>query len=225
MNRSSTDPGDLAPGESDGPEDPHRIRSEAELESVLGPASPIAEAKIADRLDPVAREFLAASPLALVATVAADGGVDVSPKGDAPGFVVAEDERTLLLPERPGNRLALGFRNLLDTGRIGLIFLLPGVRETLRINGRATITRDPALCERLAVGNRPALLVTRVTIEECFLHCGKALIRSRLWQPEAWAPAPSISFGRQMAAKNVDGAPAPEQIDAAIEQNYVDGLY
>lgn len=206
-------------------DDAHALRSEADIEAVLGPTSAFASGKISDHLDPVSLEFLERSPLVLVATHDANGNVDVSPKGDAPGFVVAEDDRTLLIPERPGNRMALGFRNLLATGRIGLIFLLPGVRETLRVNGSAGLTKDPQLCARLAAQGKPALLVTRVRIEECFLHCGKALIRSRLWQPDAWAAPPQISFGRQLAAKKVELGVTPEQVDAAIEQNYVDGLY
>jgi PPOX class probable FMN-dependent enzyme len=205
--------------------DPHAVRTEAELEAVLGAPSAAASAKIADALDPVAHEFLAAAPLAFVATVGEDGALDVSPKGDGPGFVVAEDDRTLLLPERPGNRMALGFRNILATGRIGLIVLVPGVRETLRIEGRAKLTRDPALCERLSAQGKPALLVTRIHVEACFLHCGKALIRSRLWQPERWAPAPAISFGRQYAAKRVELPVTPDEVDAAIERDYVDRLY
>ncbi|HSG89212.1 MAG TPA: MSMEG_1061 family FMN-dependent PPOX-type flavoprotein [Pseudomonadales bacterium] len=205
--------------------DDHLIRTEADLVAVLGAASPVAAGKIAPELDAMSRDFIAASPLLLLSTSGADGRLDVSPKGDAPGFVVAEDDRTLLIPERRGNRMALGFRNLLETGRIGLLFLLPGVRETLRINGSAEISRDPELLARFAVDGRPALLVTRVHIEECFLHCGKALIRSRLWQPDAWGPAPEIGFGRQFREKAVALPMTPAELDDAIEQDYRDGLY
>jgi predicted pyridoxine 5'-phosphate oxidase superfamily flavin-nucleotide-binding protein len=136
-----------------------------------------------------------------------------------------EDDRTLLIPERPGNRMALGFTNLLRHPAISLIFLLPGVRETLRVSGTAEITRDPELLERLAAQEKAALLVTRVRIEECFLHCGKALIRSRLWQPDQWGPAPDVSFGRQLRAKRVELSVTPEEVDAGIERDYVDRLY
>jgi hypothetical protein len=206
-------------------QDPWRIENEAQLRDVLGEAHPATFAKVADRLDEVARDFIAHSPLILVATSDDSGQMDVSPKGDAPGFVVMEDDRTLLIPERPGNRMALGFSNLLRHPAISLIFLLPGVRETLRVNGTAEITRDPDLLQRLAAQDKPALLVTRVRIEECFLHCGKALIRSRLWQPDHWGPAPDVSFGRQLRAKKVALPVTPEEVDASIEQDYVDRLY
>ena len=208
------------------------VNTPEQIEEVLGDPLPGVADKIGSALDPVSEDFLRHSPLVLVSTVDAEGRLDVSPKGDAPGFCHVEDVRTLLIPDRKGNRLAYGFRNLLQTGRIGLLFLLPGARETLRINGSAELTRDPAVLERLSAQGKPALLATRVHIEECFLHCGKALIRSELWQPEKWREAPDVSFGRQAREKALaQGKPAAdaergrEIVNQLAEQAYRDELY
>lgn len=208
------------------------IETVEQLRDVIGEPNPMTGAKVAGELDIVSKDFLNGSPLVLVATRDASGNLDVSPKGDAPGFCQIEDDQTLLLPERPGNKLAYGFLNILETGKIGLIFLLPGVRETLRINGRATLTRDPAILENLSADGRPALLATRIHIEECFMHCGKALIRSKLWQPEKWAEPPQISFGRQIKEKWAESSEVTKEIEDLadtieedIQKDYVEGLY
>lgn len=137
--------------------------------------------------------------------------------GDGPGFVLIEDERTFVIPDRPGNRLVFGLENILANPHVGVLFLIPGTPETLRINGTAEITRDPALLERLAARGKPAVLGIRVHIEECFFHCAKAFLRSQLWKPETWPERRRISFGKIMAAKL--GAD-PDQIDKAIEEDY-----
>ena len=212
--------------------DEWRVDSADLIAEILGqPVTGIA-AKLADRLDAVCRDFIAQSPLILVSTVDTAGRLDVSPKGDAPGFCHVADDQTLLLPDRKGNKLAFGFKNILETGRIGLLFLLPGVRETLRINRSAEITRDPALLSRLSAQGQPALLCTRIHVEECFLHCGKALIRSKLWQPESWQEPPDVSFGRQMRDKAIEsGSPASDAdrgknlVNELAEQSYRDELY
>lgn len=134
-----------------------------------------------------ARQFIAESPLVFVSTTDRQFNSDVSPKGDVPGFVRVEDSKTLLIPERSGNRLAYGFQNIIQTGAIGLIFVVPGVRETLRVNGSALLTRDPLLLEQFVSNGKPALLCCRVAVKEAFFHCGKAMIRSNVWQPETWS--------------------------------------
>lgn len=190
-------------------QDPHAIAGIEQLRQVIPAPSPVAQRKVSATLDQNARQFIAESPLVFVSTVDRQFKADVSPKGDAAGFVRVENPSTLLIPERSGNRLTYGFQNLLETGAIGLIFLIPGVRETLRINGTAVLTRDPALLEAFAVDGKPALLCTRVTVNECFFHCAKALIRSKLWQPEHWRSGASkdsaikqwaASFGMEEAA-------------------------
>lgn len=206
-------------------DDKHRIRNEAEIEALLGEPSQLVRSKVFDAVDEFAAAFIARAPLLLLATSDAEGRLDVSPKGDAPGFVVVEDERTLLLPERPGNKLAFGFRNILANPRVGMIFVVPGTTETLRVNGRAELTRDPALLERLAAKGKPALLVTRVTVEECFFHCGKAFLRSDLWNPSGWLRDFKVNLGRQLAPRLGGGEEVAEQIEAGLADGYRNRLY
>ncbi len=162
----------------------HLIADEAELRSIIGDPSETVLLKLTDRLNDLTRQFIERSPFVCVATVAPGGGLDVSPKGDGPGFVRVLDERTLLIPERPGNRIADSLRNLLADPRIALLFLLPGVGDTFRVNGRATITDDAELLAPSAVEGRAPKLGLLVSIEEAYTHCPKALIRSDLWNPE-----------------------------------------
>ena len=129
--------------------------------------------KVEDELGDAMVEFIQASPLIILSTIDSSGNIDSSPKGDAAGFVSVENSRRLLIPDRPGNKLAYGFRNLMDNGKIGLLFVMPNMRETLRVKGTATISRDPLLLENLSAQGKPALLCTIVDIEECFFHCGK----------------------------------------------------
>jgi uncharacterized protein len=162
------------------------VTSEAELRAIVGTPGPRAVQKERDAIDAHDRAFIALSPFVLVATSGPDGRCDVSPKGDAPGFVSVLDERRLVVPDRPGNRRIDGLRNLLVNPRIGLIFLIPGREETLRVNGRACITRDPEVLARCIARDKTPLLAIGVEVEECFMHCAKAFRRSRLWAAETW---------------------------------------
>jgi len=205
--------------------DPWRIESEEQINETLGVTSELVRQKIFDHVDEYAAAFIARSPLLLLATSDRQGRLDVSPKGDAPGFVTLEDENTLLLPERPGNKLAFGFRNILENPRVGMVFLVPGTTETLRANGRAELTRDPALLERMAARGKPALLVTRITVEECFFHCGKAFIRSGLWKPETWPQEFRVNLGRQLANKMGGDEDVAERIEEGLAASYKTTLY
>jgi uncharacterized protein len=160
------------------------ISSEAELRDVIGLTTPIVQSKISDRLNDLTRQFIERSPFMLLATSSTDGTCDVSPRGDPAGFVHILDERTLLVPERPGNKLADSLRNVLDNPHVGLLFLIPGVGDTLRVNGRAALTTDATLLEPLAVEGRTPKLGLLVEVNEVFTHCSKAFIRSDLWNPE-----------------------------------------
>ena len=159
------------------------IRDEAELRALLGEPSDLVRAKISDRLTGLTREWIDRSPFALLATSAADGSCDVSPRGDPPGFVRVLDEQTLLLPERPGKRLADSLRNILDNPRVGLLFLVPGVGDTLRVNGRATLVTDEELLAPSAVEGKVPKLGILVEVDEVFTHCSKAFLRAQLWDP------------------------------------------
>jgi PPOX class probable FMN-dependent enzyme len=164
------------------------VTSEDELRELLGEPTVRAATKDRVRLHERDKEWLAASPFCLLATAGADGTCDVSPKGDPPGFTLVLDDVTIAIPDRPGNRRADGFRNLLTNPHVGLIFLIPGRGETLRINGRARLVREAPFFDRMTVkGNRPSLAII-VDIEQIFFHCPKAMMRSSLWKPETWNP-------------------------------------
>jgi PPOX class probable FMN-dependent enzyme len=207
----------------------YQIGDEAALEALIGAPMEFVRAKVLTRLNPAMRQFIHRSPLVLVSTVDAEGRLDVSPKGDPEGFVAIDAEGNLLIPERPGNKLSFGFRNILRAGagggEIGLIFLVPNQRETLRVKGRATLHADPDLLRAMQVGGKPALLCTYVRVSECFFHCGKALIRSKLWQPEAWdADKRSIAARGLMGEGTLDDS-AVRQTEERLERAYTDDLY
>jgi PPOX class probable FMN-dependent enzyme len=200
------------------------ITTEAQLREILGEPLPRVATKDRPCLDEIDRQWLAASPFCLVATSAADGSCDVSPKGDPPGFTVILDDRTIALPERSGNRRADGFRNILTNPHAGLIYLLPGREDTLRVQGRARLVRDPDLLDRMVVqGSRP-LLALVVEIESVFYHCAKAFMRSALWDPETWRPEALPSRPRISQAQD-----RPDQSLEALEryfgEQYRTGLY
>ncbi len=165
------------------------VTSIDELKRIVGSPSERAVKKDIARLDAHARNFIAASPFLLMATAGAEGRCDVSPKGDAPGFVRVLDDRHLVIPDRPGNKRLDGMRNILENPHVGLIFLVPGKEDTLRVNGVAWISRDPDLLASLEAHDKRPHLALGVEVEECFLHCPKAFRRSGLWDPASWAAA------------------------------------
>ena len=165
------------------------VTSEQELRDLLGVASPRSILKERPVLDEHCRAYIAASPFVVMATSGSDGTCDVSPKGDAPGFVTVLDDRHIVIPDRPGNKRFDGMKNLIANPHIGLIFLVPGREETLRINGRAWITRDPELLAHCVAHDKTPQLAIGVEVEQCFLHCPKAFMRSKLWRHAEW-PAP-----------------------------------
>ncbi|MEL6258562.1 MAG: MSMEG_1061 family FMN-dependent PPOX-type flavoprotein, partial [Pseudomonadota bacterium] len=169
--------------------------------------------------------FINRSPFVLMASFDADGRVDVSPKGDPAGFVKILDDKTLAIPDRPGNRLADTLENLLQRPRIGLIFLMPGKAETLRVNGSAKIVADPALLESMAVKGKPAQLATVVSVEEAYFHCSKCMIRSGLWEPERW---PSLDGAPSMAEALIAAMGLPltsDQMHELLEKDAVERLF
>ena len=160
------------------------ITDEAELRRILGTPTDTVVAKIADRLNDLTRQFIERSPFVCVATASPDGGLDVSPRGDPAGFVRILDERTLLMPDRPGNRIADTLTNLLADSRIALLFLIPGVGDTFRVNGHAAIVDDPELLADSTVEGKPPRLGLLISVQEAYTQCPKAMIRSELWNPE-----------------------------------------
>lgn len=177
---------------------PHVIDNEAQLRALIG--SPAAQtcAKITDRLNALTRQFIERSPFLCVATSDAQASCDLSPRGDPAGFVHILDERTLLIPERPGNRLADTLRNILANPHIGLLFIVPGVTDTFRVNGRATLTTDAALLAPCAVEGKAPVLGILVDIDEAYTQCSKALLRSQLWDPQRFVDPAAMPTGGQV---------------------------
>lgn len=196
------------------------IDTVARLREIIGEPSAQVSCKIHDRLNERAQAFIARSPMLFFATADAEGRATVSPKGDAPGFVRVVDERTLQMPERKGNKLVFSLQNLLVNPHVGLIFLVPGTGETLRVSGRAVLLDDAELCASFPARERAALLVTQITVSECYFHCAKAFLRSRLWQPGTWPEAMNISFGREIAQKGGVAANEIEAFDRAVRGRY-----
>ncbi|GIF74527.1 pyridoxamine 5'-phosphate oxidase family protein [Asanoa siamensis] len=164
------------------------VTSHEELRALLGEPARRAAEKDRKELHQLDRDWLAAAPFCLIATAGADGSCDVSPKGDPAGFTLVLDDTTIAIPERPGNKRGDGFHNIIDNPHVGLIYLIPGRTDTLRINGRATILSDAPWFDRMVVkGHRPQFAL-QVEIEQIFYHCAKAFLRSELWKPETWQP-------------------------------------
>ncbi|WP_246641255.1 pyridoxamine 5'-phosphate oxidase family protein [Nonomuraea harbinensis] len=196
------------------------IESEAELRELLGEVMPRAATKERTRLHERDRQWLATSPFCLIATADADGNCDVSPKGDPAGFAHVIDDTTIAIPERPGNRRADGFRNILSNPHVGLIFLIPGRNETLRVNGRARLVREaPFFDEMIVKGHRPKLALV-VEIEQIMFHCAKAFMRSALWRPEKWGPDPLPSHATLVKELQT----TPETLEE-LETYYSDAAY
>jgi hypothetical protein len=184
------------------------------------PAGPT-RMKVRDHLDEQSIAFIRRSPFLLLSTVDEQGGVEVSPKGDEPGFVHVEDRNTLLFPDRPGNNLAFGRVNILANPNVGMIFLAPGTGETLRLSGSATLHDDAALREKLAARGKPAKLVMKVTVARAYFHCARSVLRANLWKPEKWDADPlKISFGKIFAEIMKSDASVIPKIDESVHAAY-----
>jgi uncharacterized protein len=170
----------------------HVLTSEAELRAIVGTPVSRSLLKEQSRIDDYFCAFIATSPFLLIATAGADGTCDVSPKGDAPGFVRVLDEKRLVIPDRNGNKRLDGLKNILTNPQIGLLFLVPGRDETLRVNGRAWITNEPALLESMTVQGVTPKLAIGVEVQQAFFHCVKSFRRSRLWAKDTWPAADAL---------------------------------
>jgi len=209
-----------------GPEFKNVVASIEELRGLMGEPSEIAQRKDIGRLDEHCRAFIARSPFVLVATADLKGHCDVSPKGDAPGFVLVLDDGHLLIPDRPGNKRFDGMRNLLENPGIGLIFLVPGSEETLRVNGRARIVRDPEWLARLAAQGKTPQLAIVVEVEESFLHCAKCVKRSGLWEPARWPDREGLASPAQMFRDHAKLSHVTvEELDQRLQEGYRKNLY
>jgi PPOX class probable FMN-dependent enzyme len=194
--------------------------NEAELRQVLGEPTELVRKKIAGRLNPLTRQFVERSPFVVVATGRPDGGLDVSPRGDPAGFVRILDDRTLLLPDRPGNKLADTLTNLLEDDRIALLFLIPGVNDTFRVNGRARIVDDPDLLAASEVEGKVPRLGILIEVEEAYTQCPKALLRSELWNPERHIERSELPSSGEILRAVADPALDVEEYEDARTERY-----
>jgi hypothetical protein len=201
------------------------VTTESQFRAVIGHPSHRVLRKHITALDEHCRAFIARCPFVLIASADVEGNIDVSPKGDPPGFVRVLDDTTIAIPERPGNRRADTFANLVQSPHVGLLFLIPGKQETLRVSGTAVIVRDQWLRDEMAIAGKTPELAIAVTVKEAFLHCAKCVIRSRLWDAANWldvADLPSLARAMVDAGKLEE---TPEEMQALIDKDARERLY
>jgi PPOX class probable FMN-dependent enzyme len=210
----------------------HRLTSqvlddESQLRALIGEPAPIVCAKVANRLNRMTRPFVERASMLFLATSAADGTCDVSPRGDPAGFVRILDDETLLLPERPGNRIADSLRNILANPHVGLLFLVPGVGETFRVNGRATLTTDRALLEPSAIEGKVPRLGILIDVEQAFTHCSKAFLRSDFWNASRFVDRGALPTNGEIHKELRGGDFDAEAYDAERAERYArrEGFY
>ncbi len=203
----------------------HVVEGEEALRAATGEAHQRALDKVVDVIDDHARRFIAAAPFVFIGSAAEDGSIDVSPKGDPAGFVRVLDERTLAIPDRPGNRRYDTWRNLFANPSVGLIFIVPGIEWTLRVSGQALLVRDPALRDALTErGKRPDQVLV-VAVERVLAHCPKCMIRSGLWKPPAWPDTTTVPTLAETLVAHARIAEPVEAVEASLEEGNRDRLY
>lgn len=201
------------------------IADEAEIRAIIPGEFESQTEKFLDHIDPLCRAWIERSPFLTMATVSGNGSVDVSPKGDPAGFVKVIDTKTLAIPDRPGNHRFDGFRNILETGRIGLVFFVPKRNEVVRVNGSARVVRDIGLREEMSINGRVPEFAVLVRVEEAFYHCGKAVIRSRLWAPAEAASVDGLpTYGEALIAHAKLDVPLGE-METRLKHNDENRLY
>lgn len=203
-----------------------RIRTEDELRSMMGFPSELVKNKTISIIDDHCRNFISKSPFLVLSTSDKAGYCDVSPRGDLPGFVHMLNEHQLVIPERPGNKRMDSMRNILSNPRVGLIFFIPGLGETLRVNGQATLIKDPEILECMSVKGKSPLVGIAVDVEECFIHCAKAFIRSGLWDPSSWPergllPSVATIISEHVSLPNTTAKTVAE----GLKESYKERLY
>ncbi len=202
----------------------HQVSTIEDLYAVNGDPSKAILEKHTTYLTPLVEDFIARSPFFLIATADAEGNCDVSPKGDTPGVVRVLDQRTIAIPDRLGNRRVDGHRNVLENGHVGLIFMIPSVDETLRINGRCFITTDPDLLGTMAIQGKAPKLAMVVEIDEVYMHCARSFLRSGLWKPETWPEADTIPTMHAISCE-LKGLPPPDESVGKRQEEYRSRLF
>ncbi|GMA60171.1 pyridoxamine 5'-phosphate oxidase family protein [Alicyclobacillus fastidiosus] len=204
----------------------HQIGTEAELRELLGHPSELVRNKVIDHLDHHCRDFIRLSPYLVLSTANSDGACDASPRGDAPGFVHVLDERRIVIPERPGNRRMDSLLNILSNSQVGIIFMIPGLEETLRVNGAACVIRDEVILSQMEVNGRRPIVGIGIEVEECYIHCAKSFKRSRLWQPDSWPEPSELPNPAKILAEHaaIPGL-TPTKVTESLTDSYANRLY
>jgi PPOX class probable FMN-dependent enzyme len=195
------------------------ITTQQRLRELSKQPSQRANDKVINYIDEICQRFIAACPFVLVASRGADGRIDLSPKGDPPGFVAVLDQKTLAIPDRPGNHRLDTFQNVLTHPEVGLLFLIPGNGDTLRVSGKGKVVRDGSLQSRLAVDGKVTKLVLVVAIEEAFMHCPKCVTRSRLWIPEHWPDRSNVPTLAEAVVAHAKPAETTAEVRAFIDDH------
>lgn len=204
----------------------HFITTEQQLRDIVGYPRDVVLKKEINKLDIHCQQFIAQSPFLVIASSNEAGECDVSPRGDAPGFVLTLDNRYLIIPERPGNRRVDTMRNILTNPQVSIIFIIPGLEETLRIKGRAFITNDPELLEQMKVKNKVPAVAIAIDVQSCFIHCAKAFKRSHLWKPQAWLNREQLPNVSKMLADHINMAEVDEEaVNQLLHESYTKRLY
>jgi len=190
------------------------------LRDFLPQPNPVSHAKVLDHLDDQAQAFIALSPFAVLSTSSADGHLEVSPKGDAPGFIKVESPTVVTVPDRAGNNLAFGLQNIMANPNVALLIMVPGTNETLRLTGTAEILADPDLLDSMRERGKPALLAIRIAIQRSFFHCGRAYLRAGLWKPDSWPARQRVSFGKVISKNLNAGEEMARDIDRRVDEIY-----
>jgi uncharacterized protein len=202
------------------------IETEEELRALIGTPSELVKRKTINHLDHHCKNFISKSPFLVISTADKSGSCDVSPRGDLPGFVLVLNENYLVIPERPGNKRMDTMLNILSNPKIGLQFLIPGLGETLRVNGKACLVKDSELLEQMTAKGKTPLIGIGVEVEECYMHCAKALIRSGLWEPSTWPEKETLPSAAKIIYEhaNLPGS-SPETIEDGLKESYAKRLY
>lgn len=195
------------------------------LVELIGTPSPLIAQKSTPFVTPLVQQFVETSPYFLLATAAEDGSCDCTPRGDPAGSLVTFiNEKTVVFADRKGNRRVDSMRNILENPHVGMLFLIPGTDETVRINGKATLSTDPELCEKLSVQGKPAAVVVIVAIEEVFTHCARSILRSKIWEPETWPDTDTVPTLMAMLSEQKNLQP-PDESEGKRNEEYRQVLY
>jgi len=196
-----------------------------EIKAILGPDFPSQTAKIIDHIDPHCRAWIERCPFIVVSSISASGAMDVSPKGDPPGFVKVVDEHTLAIPDRLGNHRGDTFLNVLENPNVGIMFIVPKRREVMRVSGTAQIVKDADLLEGMAVNDKQPDLALLVRVKEAFFHCGKSMIRSGMWEPSRWGSIDGLPTYAQALKDHGNLSTTLQELEQRLAKNEMDRLY